>query len=271
MTLYINCESISKSHGSQQLFSDISLSIFKGDHLGLIGPNGSGKSTLLKILAGIEKPNSGTVSAQKYLRVGFIPQESAFPPNTVNEIIMQALAEETKSSEHERQITTSILLGKMGFENPHQKATELSGGWKKRLEIAKQLAKEPDLLLLDEPTNHLDLEGVLWLEKLLNSSSFSFVVVTHDRTFLQNVSKRLVELNAVYADGYLSVNGKYSDFLLAREQYLTAQANLEQSIASKVRREVAWLQRGARARQTKAQARIDEAGRLMDELAEVKF
>src|SRR5271155_3767906 len=143
MTLYINCEGISKSHGSQQLFTDISFSIFKGDRLGLIGPNGSGKSTLLKIMAGLEKEDSGIVAIQRQLRVGYVPQESSFPSKTVHDIVLDALVDDARIAEHEREIKAAIILGKMGFENPGQNAQSLSGGWKKRLEMAKQLAKEP--------------------------------------------------------------------------------------------------------------------------------
>jgi ABC transport system ATP-binding/permease protein len=269
MTLYINCESISKSHGSQKLFSDISLSIFKGDHLGLIGPNGSGKSTLLKILAGIEKSDVGTVAPQRFLRIGFIPQESCFPPNTVNEIIMQAL-DEAKSTEHEKQVATSILLGKMGFENPNQKATELSGGWKKRLEIAKQLAKEPDLLLLDEPTNHLDLEGVLWLEKFLLRQMFTYIVISHDRYFLENITNRMMELNPSFPKGMFITDSTYSTFLERRDEFLRGQVEYEKSLASKVRREIEWLKQTPKARTTKSRSRIQEAGELIKEFADVK-
>ena len=136
--------------------------------------------------------------------------------------------------------------------------------------MAAELVKEPDLLLLDEPTNHLDLEGVLYLESLLQSAPFPFIVVSHDRSFLENISNRTIELNPLYKDGFLSVKGPYSQFLEQRQEYVAAQNNEQQALASKVRREIAWLQRGARARQTKSQARIRDAGKLIDDLEEVK-
>lgn len=270
MALLLSCQSISKSYSSRPLFLGISLGIDEKDRVGLIGPNGAGKSTLLKLLAGSEIPDDGTITNRRGLRTSYMSQSERFPPDkTILQILSDAIVGDVE--QHERQKAISVVATRTGLSDPTQLAGSLSGGWEKRLSIACQLIAQPDLLLLDEPTNHLDIEGVLWLERLLSSSQFGFVVTTHDRAFLENVCNRIIELNPIYEGGYLSVNGKYSDFLLAREQYLGAQAHLEQAIASKVRREVAWLQRGARARQTKAQGRIKEAGRLIDSLAEVKF
>jgi len=270
MALLLSCQSVSKSYSSRPLFRDISLSLDDDERLGLIGPNGSGKSTLLKLFAGITSPDGGTITNRKGLRIAYVAQDEKFPPEeTVEEVLLKALPDDT--DEHYREAKVAIIMTQMDFESGDKKAGELSGGWRKRLAIACQLIKDPDLLLLDEPTNHLDLEGVLWLENLLNEARFSFVLVTHDRTFLENVCTRVVELNAAYADGYLSVSGGYSDFLVNRQEYMVAQANLEQALASKMRREIAWLQRGARARQKKSSARTKDAGKLMDQYAEVKF
>lgn len=271
MSILLNCQSVSKSYSSRPLFKEISLGIDDSDKLGLIGPNGAGKSTLLKLFAGLETPDNGTIVWRKGLRAAYVPQDQKFPAKrTVVEILAESLGN-LAENDIERQTRANITAAQLGFANPDQTADCLSGGWLKRLSLGCQLIKEPELLLLDEPTNHLDLEGVLWLEKLLSNSRFPFVLVTHDRAFLENVCNRVVELNPVYAEGYLSSQGAYSDFLLAREQYMGAQAHLEQAIASKVRREVAWLQRGARARQRKSQSRIQEAQKLFEQHAEVKF
>src|SRR5688572_14318892 len=273
MALLLSCDNLEKSFGSRPIFRGLSVRFNDTERTGLIGPNGSGKSTLLKILAGLEQPDGGTITTRRQLKLGYLPQADAFPPGqTVSEIVTEALREggPRELEEHERHTRAEILLGKVGFERTDQRADEISGGWRKRLAIARALITEPDLLLLDEPTNHLDLEGILWLEKLLADASFAFLLVSHDRYFLENVTNRVVELNRSYADGYLSVNGSYSEFLVRREEYLEAQAAREQALASRVRREVEWLKRKAKARTTKAKGRIDQADRMMADLVDLK-
>jgi ATP-binding cassette subfamily F protein uup len=252
------------------LFKDISIGFDDTERTGLIGPNGSGKSTLLKILAGIEHYDSGNLTSRRSLRLAYLPQEDRFPPAlTVQEVLLDALKDE-HADEHDKLTRVEIQLSRVGFEQTDQAAETLSGGWRKRLAIARELVKQPDLLLLDEPTNHLDLEGILWLEKLLSNANFAFLLVSHDRYFLENATNRIVELNSAYADGYLSINGSYSDFLEKREEYLEAQTAQQRALASRVRREVEWLKRGAKARTTKAKGRIEQAGRMMEDLAELK-
>lgn len=270
MTVYLSCEGLSKSHGSQDLFNNISVSIFKGDHIGLIGPNGSGKSTLFKILAGLESPDSGTVAVQRQLRVGYVPQESSFPDLSIKQIILNVLADDNSLQEHERHIQASVILGKLGFADEDQSAQALSGGWKKRLEIAKQLARECDLLLLDEPTNHLDLEGILWLERFLLRQSLTYAVISHDRYFLENITTKMMELNSSYPKGLFASDGSYSVFLERRDDFLRGQVEYEKSLASKVRREIEWLKQNPKARTTKSRSRIQEAGRLINEFSDVK-
>jgi ABC transport system ATP-binding/permease protein len=270
MALLLHCESLSKSFGVRTLFKDISISFDDSERTGLIGPNGSGKSTLLKILAGIEHYDSGTITSRKKLRLAYLSQEDQFPAGlSVQKVVLEALKDEP-GDEHEKLTLAEIQLGKMGFERTDQAADTLSGGWRKRLALGRELVRQPDLLLLDEPTNHLDLEGILWLEKLLANAPFAFLLVSHDRYFLENATNRVVELNRTYADGYLSINGSYSDFLEKRELHLEAQAAQQTALASRVRREAEWLKRGAKARTTKAKGRIDQAGKMMEELAELK-
>lgn len=270
MSLLLGSQSLSKSFGRRRLFNGISISFDDEDRTGLIGPNGSGKSTLLKIIAGLEQPDEGQLTMRRQLRLGYVPQEDVFPSGQSVEQVVIAAFSDQPLDEHQRQTRATTLLGRMGFENVDQSVETLSGGWKKRLSIARQLVIEPDLLLLDEPTNHLDIDGIVWLEKLLQNARFSFLLVSHDRYFLENATNRIVELNRAYADGYLSVKGTYSEFLDRREEYLSAQAAREQAVASRVRREIEWLQRGAKARTTKAKGRIQEAGRMMEELAALK-
>jgi ATP-binding cassette subfamily F protein uup len=270
MAVITSCQSLSKSYSARPLFKDISFTVDDRDRLGLIGPNGSGKSTLLKILTGLIQPDQGAVLPRKFLRSAYVAQDNQYKPGqSVREIVSASLDGE-HIEEGERFARVEVTLTRMGFEDFDVDVATLSGGWRKRLALAAELVKEPDFLLLDEPTNHLDLDGVLWLEDLLKSSPFAFVVVSHDRNFLENVTNRMIELNAQYKDGYLGCKGAYSDFIRARQEYFVAQSNEEQSLASKVRRELAWLARGARARQTKAQGRIRDAGKLMEEFEEVK-
>ena len=239
--------------------------------MGMIGPNGAGKSTLLRIFAGLEKPDSGTVSARRGLRTAYIAQEDLFPTGaTVGSVLTEALAKE-HLDEIERDVRIEVALGKVGFAERDQVIDTLSGGWKKRLSLARALVQDAELLLIDEPTNHLDLEGVLWLESLLQDAQFAFVLISHDRVFLENVTNRVVELHPTYAEGYLSVNGTYSDFLAQREEYLAAQAHREDALQTQVKREIEWLRRGPQARTTKAQGRIQQAGQMIEELAELKF
>src|SRR3954467_11738287 len=155
MALLLSCESLSKSFGVRPLFSGITLHLEDGQRTGLIGPNGSGKSTLLKILAGAETPDSGTPSPRRQLRLGYLPQQDAFPAGATVLDVMNAAVADSHGDEHEHFTRISLLLTKIGFEDFDQKAAAPPGGWRKRLAIARELIREPDLLLLDEPTNHL--------------------------------------------------------------------------------------------------------------------
>jgi ATP-binding cassette subfamily F protein uup len=146
----------------------------------------------------------------------------------------------------------------------------LSAGLRKRLAIARALAAEPDVLLMDEPTNHLDVEGILWLERLLDEQARAFLVVSHDRYFLEHVATRMLELNRAFPDGVFEAHGRYSEFLARRDEILRGQAAYEEALANTVRREIEWLRQGAKARSTKAKGRIKEAGRLMEALDDAR-
>lgn len=268
--MLLSCESLGKSYGVKPLFTDLSLGLCDGDHVGLIGPNGSGKSTLLKILAGLEKPDSGSRSVRRQLRIGYVPQEPSFVEgHSVEDALAQVLLDEGLDP-HEQggRIARAFSLG--GFVRTEQAVSTLSGGWKKRLAIARSLMLEPDVLLLDEPTNHLDVEGILWLEGLLKAEPHAFIVISHDRRFLEAVTTRIWELNRRYPNGLFEAKGRYSEFLELRDAALQAQADYQSSLANRVRREVEWLRRGPKARTTKAKARIDSAGRMIDELNDLE-
>ena len=266
--LLVSLQSLSKSYGAQKLFEGISLSIYAGEKMGLIGPNGSGKSTLLKIMAGAETADSGQVARTGSTHLVYLPQEDVFPAGaTVESVLLEALPAHQKDTGLN---AIRDLLREMAFADVTQQVAALSGGWRKRLAVAAALIRDPDLLLMDEPTNHLDLEGILWLETLLQQARFAFVLVSHDRYFLENASNRIVELNRRYPDGYLRVEGNYSEFLQRRLAVFDQQDQQEQVLANKFRRELEWLRRGPKARTTKAKGRIDAAYELKDDLLETR-
>jgi ATP-binding cassette subfamily F protein uup len=264
----LSAHDVSKSHGARVLFEGLSFGLFEGDHVGLVGPNGAGKSTLLRILAGLETPDRGTRSVRGGVRVGYVAQDPVFPDGgSVDDAVAAALA---GVDESERPGRVALALGRAGFDDGRAAVETLSGGWKKRLAIARELAAQPDVLLMDEPTNHLDVEGILWLEDVLVQHARAFVVVSHDRYFLEHVATRMLELNRAYPAGLFEADGRYSEFLTRRDEFLRGQAAYEESLANTVRREIAWLRRGAKARSTKARGRIKEAGRLIDALEDAK-
>jgi ABC transport system ATP-binding/permease protein len=270
MALIESCTGLSKSFGSRLLFENIALGISEGERLGLIGPNGAGKSTLLKILAGKLDTDSGSISMRRNTRVGYVAQDAVFPKDqTAAEVIAEAIAGE-HLDEMERAARINQTLGRAGFTDGSVRTTALSGGWKRRLAIARELALAPDLLFLDEPTNHLDIEGILWLERLLEGAPFASVVVSHDRYFLDNVVNDMAEIDRSYPEGIFRVEGGYSQFLEKKQEFLLAQSNRQEALANKVRREVEWLRRGPKARTGKSRARIDEAGRLINELSDLE-
>jgi len=270
MALLLRCDSLSKTYDHRTLFDGVSLTFHDRERVGLIGPNGAGKTTLLKILAGLERADAGLVEKAKNARVAYLAQEDAFASGaTVESVLRDALRDEPVA-ERERLTRVRALLGKLGFEDPSQKVDTLSGGWRKRVAIGRELVVEPDILLMDEPTNHLDLGGILWLEGFLGRATFAFVLVSHDRYFLEMVATRVVELNPLYPDGFYSAKGRYSDFLEKREAQFAAQERREQSLATQVRREIEWLRSGVMARGTKAVGRIRSAERKIGDLDDVR-
>ena len=271
MPVLLSFEALSKAYHHRPLFDDLSIALASDERTGLVGPNGSGKSTLLRILVGEEKADGGAVSLRKGTRLAYVPQADTFEDGIrVEKALADALRQESLEP-YELQTRVNVMMGKAGFRDGSQAVSTLSGGWKKRLALSQAIIQEPDLLLMDEPTNHLDLGGILWLERMLKNAPFAFLLVSHDRYFLENVTNRVIELNRAYPEGFLAVNGTYSDYLVTKEEFLASQAHQEISLASKVRREVAWLQRGARARTTKSIHRIAEAGRMIDDLGELRI
>ena len=265
----INVRSISKAFGSDPLFQNVSFTVSEGDRVGLIGPNGSGKSTLLRILAGTEDTDDGEIAVRKRIRLSYVEQESEFRPGDTVRSLVEAALKASAVTESERGTRFAETLGRAGFVDLEAEATALSGGWQKRLAIVQALVEGPDILLLDEPTNHLDLAGIEWLEQVLEQAGFACVVISHDRYFLENVATEMAELSRIYPDGLLRVRGRYSTFLEKKEEFLHAQSKRQEALENLVHSEIEWLRRGAKARTRKSKARIDKAGELMVELADL--
>jgi len=267
--ILIGAHKISKSFTDRPLFKDLSFSIESGERIGLIGPNGAGKSTLMRVLAGQISVDDGRFSVAKGLRVGFLEQVPTFNLNAaINETVMQGAHDPHDWQEIAAAQEWISRLELSRFDDTTTVGS-LSGGWKKRVALARELMKNPDLLLLDEPTNHLDIESILWLEEFISEAQMAVLTITHDRLFLQNVASRIIEIDRRHPEGLLSVRGSYADFLDSRQDLLRAQEGQEQKLKNLLRRETEWLRRGAKARQTKQQARIAATAALAQEVAKI--
>lgn len=270
MSLAFSLKSISKTYGDDTLFHNLSIDFKFNEQLGIIGNNGSGKSTLLKIMAGDTLPDDGERVIKKGLRVTYLPQEDDLDPDVTVEQLLYNSLRDLPIDEPECHKIVKSSIGRGGFNEPDTLCGELSGGWKKRLSIIRAFCLQPDILLMDEPTNHLDLDGILWLETILKSAQFSFILVSHDRSFLDSVCLNIMEIGPYFPEGYFKISGNYSHFTKIRDQFLLAQEKKQQSLASKMRREEEWLRQGPKARTSKAKFRIDQAHLLRSEIEQLK-
>jgi ATP-binding cassette subfamily F protein uup len=270
MPTLLSARDLSKSYPSSMLFEGISLHIDEGDRVGLIGPNGAGKSTLLKILADLESADSGDITRRRMLRLVYVEQDDRFAKDATP---LSAICNELPASGDGRvdnDTRAAIALSKLGFEHFDRPVSTLSGGWRKRLSIARALCHEPDVLLLDEPTNHLDLEGVLWLEHFAAKAHMAMIFVTHDRQFLENAASRIIELAPAYPGGMFEAAGNYSEFLSRKVAFLDAQETAESALANRVRRDTAWLRQGIQGRQTRNKTQVRDAASRRAELKATK-
>ncbi|MEI6324190.1 MAG: ATP-binding cassette domain-containing protein, partial [Gemmataceae bacterium] len=243
MSVLLGVQGLTKAFGPRPLFRELSFDLSVGERVGLIGPNGAGKSTLLNILSGKDEATEGIRSLRRSAKLGFVAQDDKFELGlSVRDVVFEALAKEPMD-DHDRETRTTIILDQFGFEDPHQPAQLLSGGWRKRLSLARAIVRQPDLLLLDEPTNHLDLPGILWLERMLRSASFAYLVATHDRAFLRAVADDIMEINRAYPTGTFRAAESYDGFVERRDDFLDGQARQQESVANQVRRETEWLGR----------------------------
>jgi ABC transport system ATP-binding/permease protein len=258
----VNLEEVSKAFDIKELLISVSLGVSEGDRIGIVGRNGSGKSTLMKIMADLEPPDSGRVTKSNEANVGLLSQvDLANPESTVGEVVLgDSKKHEWASDPNIREVFTGLF----GSFNDHifdRKFGQLSGGERRRVGLAKLLINELDLILLDEPTNHLDVEGVAWLAEYLNKKkALAVVVVTHDRWFLDAVTDRTWEVVEGKVEEY---DGGYSAFVLAKAERIRQASAMDARRNNLIRKELAWLRRGAPARTSKPKFRVDAANVLI--------
>jgi ABC transport system ATP-binding/permease protein len=252
----VNLEAAVKAYGTRVLLDQVSLGVAAGDRIGVVGRNGSGKTTLLAALAGATGLDSGRSTRARDAQVGYLPQSEQLS-GSVRAIVFGAAPEHEWAADARGRGLLTALLADIDLEAD---ATTLSGGERRRTALAALLRGSYELLLLDEPTNHLDIEAIGWLAGYLGSYAKAFVVVTHDRWFLDAVSDRTWEV----ADGQVhSYDGGYSAYVLAKAERSRQAAAADQRRRNLLRKELAWLRRGPPARTSKPKFRIEAATALI--------
>ena len=247
------------------LLDDITIGIDEGDRIGVVGRNGDGKTTLLRVLAGDEEPDDGRVSRRRGLHLGYLRQADDFAPGTtVGAAVLGDRADHEWAADADTREVVEVLLAGVALDRT---VDALSGGERRRCSLARLLLEEHDLIVLDEPTNHLDVEAVAWLARHLARRTSALVVVTHDRWFLDAVCDTTWEVHDGVVDSY---DGGYAAFVLAKAERQRQAAASESRRQNLVRKELAWLRRGAPARTSKPKFRIDAANELIADEPEVR-
>jgi len=259
--MILTLNKISKSYGDKILLNDVDLYINQNDKIGVVGVNGTGKSTLLKIVSQMEESDMGEIIKRPGDRICFLPQNPVFQNDTtvLEQVFFNASSETKELMEYE----AKSILNKLGITEFGRDVNLLSVGQRKRVAIASALVNPCELLVLDEPTNHLDNDMILWLEKYLIKYTGAILMVTHDRYFLNRVSSRIIELDK---GNLYSYEGNYSKFLELKAMREDSETSSERKRQSLFRKELAWIQRGARARGTKAKGRIEQFEKLSEQL-----
>lgn len=248
---YLQVEGLEKAFGDNLLFEDLTLTVNRGDKIGLIAQNGRGKSTLLRILAGEEDYQSGTITFAKDLNVGYLPQQPEFNPDVP---VLKSVISTVASDNWDEEDRAREMLHKLGVADFDALPRHMSGGQLKRAAIVRVLLREPQMLMLDEPTNHLDVDTIEWLEEYLSTRNTTLLMVTHDRWFLDRVCNRIVEIDRHRMYSY---DGNY-DYYLARRDERMAQLGAELAkVRNLLRTELDWMRRQPQARGSKAKYRID--------------
>jgi ATP-binding cassette subfamily F protein uup len=284
----LSMENISKSYSEKPLLDNISLGINEGDKIGIIGVNGVGKSTLLKIATGVEQPDAGRLIKGNSVSIEYLPQNPFFDaeatileqvfkgesalmklirdyekaiqdPNTKSESLMKLNSDMDRLQGWSLESEAKTVLTKLGITDFEAKIGTLSGGQRKRIALASALISPSDLLILDEPTNHLDNVTIDWLEEYLNKRKGALLMITHDRYFLDRVVNEIVELDR--GSLYL-YSGNYSDFIEKKLERDEKEAGTERKRQGLLKKELAWIRKGAKARTTKQKARIDRYEKL---------
>lgn len=262
--MYLSAEKIRKNYSEKALLHDISLYIDKGDKIGVIGVNGTGKSTLLKILAQVEEPDAGTVSKFSGISIQYLPQNLIWNEELT---VLEHVFFDAPSLQETMDFEAKKILTKFGVIEFDQLVSNLSGGQKKRVAIASALIHPCEILILDEPTNHLDTDMIAWLENYLIKFTGAIIMVTHDRYFLDRVTNKIVEID--YGDLY-TYPANFSRYLELKAQREEMELGSERKRQSILRKEIEWIQRGARARSTKSKDRIERFEALSDKKGPVE-
>lgn len=256
----LSLENITHSYTERKLFDEASFYLHEGEKVGIIGINGTGKSTLLKIMAGLEIPDEGQVIKAANMMIHYLPQNPIFnEEDTVLESVQNMIHHHANEDEL---VKAKAMMTRLGITDFEQKTSELSGGQRKRLALVSVLITPCDILILDEPTNHLDSEMAEWLENQLRGFKGALVMVTHDRYFLDSVTNRIIELDKGKIYSY---NEKYSGFLERKAEREASAKASERKRQSILRKEIEWMQRGARARSTKQKAHIQRYENLKNQ------
>lgn len=267
MTLF-SASNISKAYFEKVLFTSISFGLQDGERVGIIGKNGVGKSTLLRIVAGLEEPDDGIVAFNNEARFEYLEQLPVFTstdgsdPRVLDAVVAAYPKDHAHMESWEIETLARQYLGKLGVNRHDDHVASLSGGLRKRVALARALVSDPDLLILDEPTNHLDADSVQWLQDFLMNSSKGLLLVTHDRYFLDAVCTRIIELDQQKLYSY---DGSYEYYLEKKEAMVATQEATADHMRNKLRTELAWLQKGAKARRTKQRSRIDWIAKMQAE------
>lgn len=261
----LTADNITKAYGERRLLDGASFFLQEGEKVGIIGINGTGKSTLLKILAGMEEPDEGKVIRAQGMVVRFLPQHPSFRPE---DTLIEALLRENGKTEEEATDLISDaknMMTRLGITDFNETCGHLSGGQKKRLALISVLLTPSDILILDEPTNHLDGDMAEWLEEVLKKRRNAVIMVTHDRYFLDSVAGRIIEIDRGKIYSHETNYSGYLEEKISREEMAEAAERKRQSL---LRTELAWVQRGARARSTKQKARLERYEELKNRKTE---